>query len=437
MTSSTHVSASTFVPSRTSWTGVALVFWFALFANMSTSTLGIITPGLVKGAHLTPVQIGAIATTMTWLSIPTAFLASWLADVLGPRFVGTGSTVIAAITNVVFPLSGGFGGFLLNRIVFTMGGVWGNGGIGNRLLAGTTSEHRRGLAASLLNITFPVGTLLLVTVGTEVISLSDWRVWMYVLGGVGMVVAAVWAYVTRGARFKAGPRSASAPENGGTEPAQAKIGLLEVFQSRTLLGIGLGWGFSAWSFLFLVNWLPLYFVQARHLPFREAGFASVAPWVGGMIAGLATGVVSDAILKRTGSYRIARTYLAVGGQFVFVVCLALTALSPSLPAVFALLFLAEFANQVSACMFQVVPLDTAPYAAGSATSYVHMLTSFVGAFSGLAAGALFQVHLYNVAFLIAAAFPLVGGLIMLVSVYPGDLRKWGEKSTSQPPSAAE
>jgi MFS family permease len=417
---SSEPQSKSFVPVRTVWRATALVFFFALFSNITSTTMGIITPGLISDAHLTAVQVGTISTVFFWLSIPMALLASRLADTWGPRLVGTVAIGVAAVMNLVFPLSGGFTGLLINRIIVVLGGLPGSNGVANRLLAGTTARERRGFAISLVNVSYPFGVLLMVTLGTVLISAYGWTSWMYLLGVFGLLITIVWLVITRHAHFNASHETSSA----GTKPATT--GMRDVLRSRTLLGIGLGWGFSAWSFVFLVGWLPLYFVQARHLAFQEAGFGSISPWIGGIIGGLVTGLITDALLQRTNSYRVARIYLAVAGQFIFCICLAAVAFTTSLTAIFILLFVAEFANQISLCMFLIVPVDTLPESAGSATSYIAAVTNLIAAFSPLVTGILFQQQLFNIAFLIAAAFPLVGGVIMLWLVYPGELRPWGE-----------
>lgn len=104
---SSEPQSQSFVPAHTVWRATALVFFFALFSNITATTLGIITPGLISDGRLTAVQVGTVTTILAWLSIPMAFLASRLADIWGPRLVGTVAVGVAAIMNLVFPLSGG------------------------------------------------------------------------------------------------------------------------------------------------------------------------------------------------------------------------------------------------------------------------------------------------------------------------------------------
>ena len=65
--------------------------------------------------------------------------------------------------------------------------------------------------------------------------------------------------------------------------------------------------------MFFVTWFPTYLVTARGMTFIQAGLMTSLPYIGASIGVLLGGVLSDTILKRTGSANWARKLPIVGG----------------------------------------------------------------------------------------------------------------------------
>ncbi len=144
----------------------------------------------------------------------------------------------------------------------------------------------------------------------------------------------------------------------------------------------------------------------------------------GAVMGLLAGFITDAVWARTHDLRKARTYLAALGQFVFGLAILATLLAQSIVTVAILLFIAEGFNELSASIFQVIPVDTLAERAGSATGWVFLLAQLMVTLSPLLTGA-FLIHgnYFLPAFLVAGILPLVGGVVLLTMVYPGHLNK--------------
>ena len=87
-----------------------------------------------------------------------------------------------------------------------------------------------------------------------------------------------------------------------------------------------------------------------------------------------------------------------------------------------LLFIAESLNELSASIFQVIPVDTLARRAGSATGWIFLLAQLMVTLSPLITGA-FLIHgtEFLPAFLVAGILPLIGGVVLLTMVYPGQL----------------
>lgn len=411
---------------RTRWTTVAVVAAFGLVGNMGSLTIGIITPKLITNLGISVTEIGNISTITGFLGIVIALAAGWAAARWGSRIVGGVAIILGSITNLVLPWSSGYGGFLTNRIVYSMtSGTPPTTPIGNTELGAATAPQQRGIAAAIFNFTFPVGAFILSLAGTLVVAGSSWKAWLWILGGVGLVVGVAWLIFARGKpyeRIVAGTKNA--------------LSWGSLMRSRTLLGTGIAWGMSAWSFLFLAEFLPLYYIDDRHSAYLGAGLDSTWTWVGGMIGGLSVGLISDALLRRTKNYRLSRTYLAAVSEIIFAGLLVWAALASNLTLVMVLLGVAEFFNEIAASIFQVVSIDTLGERSARGTGLMAVLINLFGGFSPYATSHLFSAHLYTTAFLIAAFTPLAGAALMFWLVYPGELHPWGVKRGKETPVTA-
>ena len=87
----------------------------------------------------------------------------------------------------------------------------------------------------------------------------------------------------------------------------------QVLLNRMLMGIFIGqYGINVLTYFF-VTWFPIYLVKERGLSILQAGFAAALPALCGFVGGVLGGIISDRMLKRTGSLTMARkTPLLIG-----------------------------------------------------------------------------------------------------------------------------
>ncbi|MEI9927323.1 MAG: hypothetical protein WDN44_05920 [Sphingomonas sp.] len=96
----------------------------------------------------------------------------------------------------------------------------------------------------------------------------------------------------------------------------------QILTSRMLLGVYLGqYCINALTYFF-ATWFPIYLVQQRHMSIMNAGFTAVAPALCGFVGGVLGGVISDRILKRTGSVTLARKAPLFAGMALATIIIA-------------------------------------------------------------------------------------------------------------------
>lgn len=102
-------------------------------------------------------------------------------------------------------------------------------------------------------------------------------------------------------------------EVGHRSDAQTWISL---FSSPSLWALALYYfcGSIGWSFF--VSWMPRYMKEVQHVSFENSEWSSAFPLICGGIACLVGGVLSDALVKRTGWRRLGRAVFPVTGCLV-------------------------------------------------------------------------------------------------------------------------
>ena len=65
--------------------------------------------------------------------------------------------------------------------------------------------------------------------------------------------------------------------------------------------------------MFFLTWFPTYLATERHMEYIKVGFFAVLPFLGATIGVLVGGLLSDSLLRRTGSANLARKLPIVSG----------------------------------------------------------------------------------------------------------------------------
>ena len=183
-------------------------------------------------------------------------------------------------------------------------------------------ERATALAYSLvavplaLAISGPIVTALLATIG--------WRYLFLLLGLVVLAWLPFWAWLYRD--DPAASAHVSARELGHIRAGAAAGNTAAVAQvfapadwrfiltNRTLLANA--WAFFVFGYFlfFFMTWLPDYLARVYRLSLREVGLFSFLPWFVAAVLLWAFGPLSDALLRRTGRLRIARSHLIMTTQ---------------------------------------------------------------------------------------------------------------------------
>jgi MFS family permease len=175
----------------------------------------------------------------------------------------------------------------------------------------------------------------------------------------------------------------------------------------TLVDFCYGW--TLWLFL---SWLPLFFFENYHLNLQASAMFTSGVLLAGVIGDTAGGVVSDRLLRKTGSLILARrSVIVVGflGAFVFLLPVVLI---HDLTLAAVCLSLAFFFAELIVAPIWSVPMDIAPSYAGSASGMMNFGFALAGIVSPSSFGYLVdRTGSWVVPFIASIALLLVGAVL--------------------------
>jgi ACS family glucarate transporter-like MFS transporter/ACS family D-galactonate transporter-like MFS transporter len=115
--------------------------------------------------------------------------------------------------------------------------------------------------------------------------------------------------------------SATARPNHGNAPVSPPTPWRQLLTSPAMWCIGGQQFFRAAGYMFFTSWFATYLQESRGVTIAQSGLLTMLPLLSVVAGSLAGGAVSDAVLRRTGSLRLARQALA---GCSLVLCAALT-----------------------------------------------------------------------------------------------------------------
>lgn len=161
-----------------------------------------------------------------------------------------------------------------------------------------------------------------------------WSHVFFFMGGLGIIISFIWLKVIHEPNNHPGVNKkeleyiaeGGALINMDQKDTKAKVPfsvkwgqIKQLLGSRMMIGVYIGqYCINALTYFF-ITWFPVYLVQARGMSILKAGFVASVPAVCGFIGGVLGGIISDWLMRRTGSLNIARKTPIVLGMLLSMV----------------------------------------------------------------------------------------------------------------------
>lgn len=149
-----------------------------------------------------------------------------------------------------------------------------------------------------------------------------WRALFLIVGSLGVLYGFVWYALYREPRQHARANEeelALIAAGGGTAGVTGPPPLFDLktigwlFSKRQILGASIGQFATNSTLVFFLTWFPTYLATERHLDWLKVGFYAVLPFIAASAGVLLGGIVSDALVRRTGSLTFGRKLPIVTG----------------------------------------------------------------------------------------------------------------------------
>jgi len=374
------------------WATVALIVVLVVINYIDRSAISYAVDPLSKEFGITPAGYGVISSAFSIGYMVFAFLSGPLVDKYGPRKVLLAGMVIWSVATAVTPVSGGFTGLLLIRIVLGAGEAPGFPAA-TRVVSRWLPQVERGFALALVGGVAVSGSLLIGgPIITQLIATMGWRGMFWVLAVLGVVWALVAAGLLRNTPNEAPKVSeaerayiASGQLAEETTGQQEKLNWGAILANRNLWIVGIGyfaWGFIFWAFMY---WLPEYLGKSYGLSITEVGAFAVAPWAAGVVGAIIGGVLVDRIYARTRKIRsrfmIMGVALLLAGASLIPILVA-----PSLVTAIVFISLGVGFGFVTGGIWWVAAIDAEPSRPGSAAGFADACFALSGIVAPLAMG---------------------------------------------------
>lgn len=376
------VSAADTRRSRVRLLIVTMLFLVTTVNYADRATLSIAGPALSKELHLDPIAMGYVFSAFGWSYVIAQVPCGWLLDRFGSKWVYAISilvwSVFTAMQGLVGFLSAGAAVILLFALRFLVGIAEAPSFPANaRIVASWFPGNERGTASAFFNSGQYFATVIFAPLMGWIAHSYGWRHVFYVMGGLGIVMGIAWIktiyepkqhpaineaefdYIKQGgALVDMDAAKDGKPHDSG--PSWNHI--RQLLANRMMLGVYIGQYCINTLTYFFLTWFPVYLVKERGLSILQAGFVATLPALCGFIGGVLGGVISDTILRRTGSLTMARKIPIVGGMLLSMSIIACNYVDGQ-ALVVGFMALAFFGKGIGALGWAVVS-DTSPKEAG-------------------------------------------------------------------------
>jgi MFS family permease len=335
---------------------------------------------------LSNTQVGFVFSAFAYPYLVFQIVGGWFSDRFGARrtlficgIVWAGATILT-----------GFATGLLSMIAARVLLGLGEGATfpaATRAMSHWTAPSQRGFAQGITHAFARIGNAITPPVVAWLMVVLTWRGSFFVLGAASFIWTIVWVIY-----FRDNPKEharITQPELQAL-PAyadgKARKPVPWAKLTRRMLPVTLVYFCYGWTLWLFLSWIPLYFLQKYSMDLKHSAVFASGVFFAGVVGDTVGGILSDWLLKRTGSRNVARRNLVVFGMLgallsllplLFVQDLVVAAISLSLGFFFAELTIGPM---------WAIPMDIAPEYSGTASGLMNVGSAFAAIVSPVVAG---------------------------------------------------
>jgi ACS family D-galactonate transporter-like MFS transporter len=384
------------------------VRWFPILTMVAVGTminyldrtvLGIAAPFMTRDLGLSAAQLGLVFSAFSWSYAALQIPGGIFLDRFGTRVTYFLAVVMWSLFTGLMAATRSLPGLILTRIgvgIFEAPCFPAN----SRILATWFPAQERARANGIYSFGQYVGLGFLSVPLFWIAQRYGWRELFVVVGAFGVAFGLVWwtLYRSPGDSQAANRAELDYIEAGGGgdykgDPVRFRWSHIRaLLRQRQVLGASLGQFGGNSTQVFFVTWFPTYLVRARGMTFLQAGLMTSLPYIGASIGVLVGGLLSDRLLKKTGSPNLARKLPIVGGMLLASTIVAANYVPAGNDALVILIMSVAFFGQGMTNLGWTVISDVAPKRLIGLTSGIfNFSANLAGIVTPLVIGVAFQL----------------------------------------------
>ena len=420
-------------PTRARFGVLALITFATMLNYVDRSVMGVAQPSLVRELAIGPELMGLIFSAFSWTYALAQIPGGLVLDRLGSRLTYGLSLALWSLATMLHGFMSSVVGLFSARLAL---------GIAeapcfpanSRILSTWFPQAERARANGVYSVGQYVGLGFMIPLLTYIVATFGWRALFFIFGGVGIVYAFVWHALYREPHESSRANQAELDyiaAGGGLGGRRGRFVLSwaavrALLRQRQILGASIGQFCGNSTLVFFLTWFPSYLATERGMDWIRSGFAASLPYIAASVGVLVGGVVSDGIIRRTGSATLGRKLPIITG-LLLTSTMVLANFTPSNTLVIAIMSVAFFGQGMVNLGWTLIA-DVAPkelmgltggvfnFCANLAGIVTPLVVGFVLGATGSFYGAL--AYIATLGLVGAAAYVFIVGEVRRVEIAP-------------------
>ncbi|GJE58973.1 MFS transporter [Methylobacterium trifolii] len=347
---------------------LCLMYFITYLDRVNIATAGAV---IIQDLGMSNTQFGLILSAFAYPYAIFQVIGGSVGDRFGARRTLLVCGLIWASATILTGFVGGLVSLFLARVLLGFG-EGATFPTATRAMQNWTAPGRRGFAQGITHAFARLGNAVAPPIVAFLIYHFGWRSSFVILGAISFVWVVIWY-----AYFRDDPSDHKAITQAELDalPPPRKVGAKQSVPwgalTRRILPVTVTYFCYGWTLWLFLGWLPSFFKQSYGLDLKNSALFASGVFFAGVVGDTLGGVLSDGILKRTGSIKLARLSIIVVGFLGAAASLTGVFFTKDLTAVALLLSSGFFFAELVIGPIWSVPMDIAPQYAGTASGLMN------------------------------------------------------------------
>ena len=299
---------------------LALVTVGTMINYLDRTVISVAAPLLSKDLGLSAALMGVAFSAFSWTYAAAQIPGGVLLDRFGVRLTYYWSVTLWSVCTVLQGLSAGLGSLVGARLALGIAEAPAYPS-NSRILSMWFPQAERARATGVYSVGQYFGLAFLSPVLFWVAGSFGWRALFVIVGIIGVLFGLAWWFAYRDPHEsdRVNSQELAYIAEGGGLSGQSSVTRFEwrhirfLLSKRQILGASIGQFAGNSTLVFFLTWFPTYLATERQMAWLKVGIFAVLPFIAASVGVVVGGVVSDYLLRRTGSANIARKLPIISG----------------------------------------------------------------------------------------------------------------------------